>query len=528
MDEYAARLPVEGAVIVITASYEGLPPDNGRGFMSWLAGLAPGSLDGVRYAVFGCGNRQWARTYQAVPKQADDGLRAAGATQIRARGETDASGDFMGGFDAWCEGLWRDLASALGRQPSVETSQAVLEIDLLPSDRPVLLGQPDLRHGVVLDNRELVDMASPMARSKRHIEIQLPAEMSFRSGDYLAVLPRNPASTVARALRAFGLAADAQVVVRGATTLPVNRQISMAELLGDYLELAQPATRRQVADLAEAARCAPERAALLALAERDAYDAEIAAKRVSLLDLQERFPASRLSLAWFLSSLPPTRVRQYSISSSPLANASACALTVAVLDAPGLSGAARHCGVASNYLAQLAPGAGVAVAVRPARAGFHLPPPATPIIMVCAGSGIAPFRGFLQERAVLHAQGQQLAKAILFFGCMHPDVDWLYHDELEAWQADGIVDVRMAFSRNDMAASCRVQDMLLQDKEEIAAMFAETAHIFVCGRADTMVPAVRDVFVDILAPDERGSVDGSFGKDRFLDETGRYHVDAFA
>ncbi len=528
LDAFAGRLPSEGAVIIITASYEGLPPDNARRFMSWLVGLAPCSLEGVRYAVFGCGNRQWARTYQAVPTQADDGLRAAGATRVRARGETDASGDFTGGFEAWCDGLWPDLAAALGKQPPAAAIRTTLDVDVLPPTRQALLGQPDLQAGSVLENRELVDMTSSIGRSKRHLGIRLPAGMTFRAGDYLAVLPHNPALAVARALRVFGLPADTQVMVRGATSLPANRQSSLAEILGAYVELGQPATRRQVEELAAIAPCAAERAALLALAEPEAYEAEVAAKRVSLLDLLDRHPATRPSLGQFLSWLPPTRIRQYSISSSPLVQATECSLTVAVLDEPALSGEARHRGVATTYLAQLAPGDVITVAVRPARTGFHLPPPATPIVMVCAGSGIAPFRGFLQERSMLLAKGEALGSALLFFGCMHPDVDWLYRDELLAWQTQAVVDLRMAFSRERPDLRCRVQDRLWRDRREVAETFAQGAYVYVCGRADTMVPAVRSTFVDILVREMgEGSAGGPVAI-AALEAAGRYMVDAFA
>ena len=395
---------------------------------------------------------------------------------------------------------------------------------VVSSGRQALLGHADLQTGTVLVNRELADLTSPMARSKRHLDIGLPAGMRFQAGDYLAVLPRNSAATVGRALRILGLTEDTQVVLRGATTLPAGRQVSLAEILRDYLEMGQPATRRQIVELAEAARCPPDRVALLGLAGADVFEAEIVAKRVSLLDLLERFASAQPGLGYLLSALPPTRIRQYSISSSPSADAACCSLTVAVMDAPALSGDTRHRGVASNYLAQLAPSAGITVAVRPARPGFRLPPPATPIIMVCAGSGIAPFRGFLQEKAASHARGEQPGRAILFFGCMHPDVDWLYRDELLAWENAGIVELRMAFSRQHEGRRIHVQDRLRQDGPELAALFGQGAYVFVCGRADTMVPAVRTAFTDILGNQMSDSRAGT----RKLESTGRYHVDAFA
>ena len=99
MDDYAGNLPREGAIVVVTASYEGQPPDNARLFVSSVEALPEGALAGARFAVFGCGNRQWARTYQAVPKRVDAALAKAGATRLAERGETDSGGDFFGAFD---------------------------------------------------------------------------------------------------------------------------------------------------------------------------------------------------------------------------------------------------------------------------------------------------------------------------------------------------------------------------------------------------------------------------------------------
>ncbi len=166
----------------------------------------------MRYAVFGSGNRQWARTYQAIPKRVDAALEAAGATRFRPRGETDAGGDFFGGFDAWYAGLWADLGQALGKTALEQTAHA-LQVDIVPSARLGALRLTELDQGHIVDNRELVDMSAPFARSKRHIEIALPDGMRYRTGDYLAVLPRNPAAQVERVLRRFGLASDTQVVI---------------------------------------------------------------------------------------------------------------------------------------------------------------------------------------------------------------------------------------------------------------------------------------------------------------------------
>ena len=537
LDDHAGRLPSDGAVTIVTASYEGQPPDNARQFAAWLDALEPGALKDVKYAVFGCGNRQWARTYQAVPKRFDERLEAAGATRVKPRGETDSGGDFFGAFDDWYGTLWGDLGRTLGKQVQAAPAGALLQVEVVKAGRTSILRLAELEHGEVVENRELVDMNSPLGRSKRHIDIALPEGMSYRAGDYLAVLPHNPIGLVMRALKRFGLASDSQIVISkphsSITSLPVGYPVNASEVLFHYVELAQPATRAQVGQLAAATRCPPEQAELAKLAEEGetgAYQREVLGKRVSVLELLERFASCELALAEFLQMLPTAKARQYSISSSPLWNATRCTLTVAVVDAPALSGLGRFQGMASSYLSNCAAGTRVAVAVRPSNDHFH--PPAsseTAMVMVCAGTGLAPFRGFLQERAVQAANGQKVGPTLLFYGCDHPDVDYLYRDELAAWEAAGVVSVRPAFYKAPQGDVTFVQHRVWQDRAELAELFRQGAHVYVCGDGKRMAPAVRDTFVRIYQEAVGASVEAAEAwVDKIERETGRYVSDVFA
>ena len=131
LDEPCRRAADRRRGRLATASYEGQPPDNAKQFTTWLEALAPGALKGVRYAVFGCGNRQWARTYQAVPKRFDAAFEAAGATRIKERGETDAGGDFFGAFEEWYGALWGDLGRALGKEVQAAPTGGQLQVDVV-------------------------------------------------------------------------------------------------------------------------------------------------------------------------------------------------------------------------------------------------------------------------------------------------------------------------------------------------------------------------------------------------------------
>ena len=514
LDRGAGHLSTEGVVVIVCSSYEGQPPDNARAFVTWLRELPDGALAGVHYAVFGNGNRDWARTYQAVPTAIDEHLARAGATRLVPRGEANARGDFYGDFEDWYAGFWEPLGVAFGQAGADPAPSPLLEVEFVGAVRDPILRSNQLQLGTVVTNRELVDMSAAGARSKRHLEIALPEGMTYRTGDYLAVLPLNPAALVDRALSRFELAYDATTVIRvgpdGSTFLPVDTPVTAGELLASYVELAQPATRRQLGQLADATPCPPDKKALQALADdADAYAAEILAKRVSVLDLLERYSACRPAFATFLQMLAPLAPRQYSISSSPRFSPDHVTLTVAVLNAPALSGSGTYEGAASTYLAHTRPGARVAVTVRPSNVAFHPPESlATPIVMACAGTGLAPFRGFLQDRA-LRAQFEDVtpAPALLFFGCDAPDVDYLYRDELAAWAEAGIVEVHPAFSAAPADGVTFVQDRVWADRARVIELVKQGATFYVCGDGRRMAPAVFDtcarIYADATGADEQ-------------------------
>jgi len=177
-------------------------------------------------------------------------------------------------------------------------------------------------------------------------------------------------------------------------------------------------------------------------------------------------------------------------------------LTYSLLDKPSLSGSGQHIGVATSYLASLAAGDKLHVAVRRSHAAFHLPRDAekTPVICIGAGTGLAPFRGFIQERAAMLGAGRQLAPALLFLGCRDPEVDALYAEELARWQGMGAVDVRHAYSRaTERSEGCRyVQDRLYHDKEDVFELWMMGAKVYICGGREVGV-GVEDVCVKLAA-----------------------------
>lgn len=232
----------------------------------------------------------------------------------------------------------------------------------------------------------------------------------------------------------------------GPTLLPVNKPVHLLTVLKGYVELSQPATTRDLRVLLQLSASEATHDALKTL--HDNHASRVLSARLSVLDILELYCDIEILLGAFLDMLPSMRTRQYSISSSPLAKVGQLTLTMSVLDAPAMSGRnLPFLGVASNFLNTLTSGDRVQIAIRSSR--FHLPDdPTVPVVMICAGSGVAPFRGFMQERAAQKAGGMAIGRMMLFFGCHSPEQDYLYgKTDLERWSKQGVVDIRMAFSQ---------------------------------------------------------------------------------
>ncbi|MHA7132939.1 bifunctional cytochrome P450/NADPH--P450 reductase [Oerskovia turbata] len=495
LDERAGDLPTDGPLVVVTSSYNGAPPHNARRFVEWLTTASP-DLSGVEYLVLGVGSLDWAATYQRVPTLIDEALAAAGATRLRARGATDARTDFFGDWERWYEPLWPELADARGI-----VDVAPREARFRVADAPGADERGDVT-ATVLENRELVRRGGQ--GSKRHLELRLPPGVAYRTGDYLSVLPHNHPDLVARLLDRLGLRAAQYVTVESpapAGRIPLGRATRLDDLLARAVDLAAPATPGAVARLARTTACPPERAELERLAGPDHAD-QVLGGRLGVLDLLERYASCQVDLALVLDLLPAPLPRLYSISSAAEESETA-ALTVSVVEGPARSGRGDVHGTASGHLARLLPGDPVTVSVASPADGFRPPADnATPVVLIAAGSGIAPFRGFVRARLARARAGEPLGPTVLFFGCRHPDHDDLYADELAQHEAAGRVEVHRAYSRLPDGDVRHVQHALWRHRERVLDLTRAGAHVYVCGDATGMGPAVEQTLRDIgtLAP----------------------------
>jgi cytochrome P450 / NADPH-cytochrome P450 reductase len=544
LDEFAGKLPEQGGVLIFCASYNGVAPDNATQFVKWLRGEMPkDALAKVRYAVFGCGNSDWAATYQSIPRFIDDQLSAHGARNVYARGEGDARSDLDGQFEAWFAKAAPQAVKEFGVDSSFSRSaddEPLYTIEpVAPSAVNAIVALGGAAPMKVLVNSELQNKTGANAsdRSTRHIEVQLPAGMSYRVGDHLSVVPRNDPALVDSVARRFGfLPADQirlQVAEGRRAQLPVGDAVSVGRLLTDFVELQQVATRKQIQIMSEQTRCPVTKPKLLAFIGDDAasterYRAEILNKRKSVFDLLEEHPACELPFHAYLEMLSLLAPRYYSISSSPSGDAARCSVTVGVVEAPASSGRGVYKGICSNYLAGRRTGETVHATIRETKAGFRLPDDASvPIIMVGPGTGLAPFRGFLQERVALKTRGATLGPAMLFFGCRHPEQDYLYADELKAFATDGITELHTAFSRGE-GPKTYVQNLVTAQKDRVWNLIEQGAIVYVCGDGGKMEPDVKAALVAIYR--ERKGTDAEAAQ-RWIDDLGtrnRYVLDVWA
>lgn len=514
LDDHAGTLPKDRPVVIVAASYNGQPTDDAARFVRWIEDAEPGAADAVPYAVLGVGDRNWAATYQRVPTLIDDRLAALGAERLLPRAEADASGELTSTVREFAQTLRVALLERYGDPDSVGASAPPAEAAYTVSE--VTGGPRDAlaaRHGLVpmtvTETRHLTAPGHP--RPKRFVRVALPDGVDYRTADHLAVLPANDPAAVTRAATALGTDLDTVLNIHtsgaGPAAFPVDRPLSVRELLTHYVELNAAATHAQAALLAAHNPCPPERAALEQLSADDPR---------TLLRLIEDHPALRGALDWptILELLPPLRPRPYSVSSSPVSEPRHADLMVSLK--PG--------GTGSAHLHSLRPGDTVLARVQPCRDAFRIAPEAPePVIMIAAGTGLAPFRGAVADRLTV----RQPTPAVLYFGCDAPDADFLHADELRAAERSGVLSLRPAFSAAPEGDVRFVQHRIAAEGEELWNLLEKGARVYVCGDGSRMAPGVRAAFRELYARSTGASAGEAEDWLARLTAEGRYVEDVY-
>lgn len=518
------KLPTDGPVVICTASYEGLPTDNARMFYASLRADSKDTMKGVKFSVMGAGHHDWATTFHKVPTYIDERLEELGGERLLPLHKADAGGDIVGDFEEYQTDLWAKLGGDSSGASATATAAAVPAADTGAGGKPSLPVRIVPRSanaaaqrvaagidsvGTVSSQDVLVNVSADHPQMNS-ITIKLPEDQTYHAGDYLAVLPKNPVQAVERVVKHFGIQKDDNIVLSlPGSFLPNDTPINVSDLLSEYVELGQPASKTLLPKLANMCTDLKEREAIKAL--EDDYVEKVTKARLSLVDILEKYKSCAAPLDFFLANLPKMKIRQYSISSTPLDSYDTVSLTFTVHTVPSADGKTYYpAGVASNYIAFLKPGDKLLCAVK-ASAEFHLPTDlATPVVMFTAGSGIAPFRGFVMERALQKEAGRKIGPMVLYYGCRTED-DMVYRAELCKWVKDGVLDLRPVFSRSTaqptsfagtnttiVPGAKYVQHRVWEERKQVEDLFHAGAQFYTCGSGAKLGADLRKTLVDII------------------------------
>lgn len=512
-DAYATReLAGERLLyVVISTQGEGDPPDDAIGFVEFLQGRRAPKLPDLKFAVLGLGDTSYA-DFCGIARRIDARLAELGAQRVADPGLADLDIDTVAA-------PWRDAALAQAREHlKPATSGATAHVATVTPLRPAASWSHERPFPAeVLANQSLSGREfrgtgfrryGTVDKDVRHLELSLDGSgLAYEPGDALGIRHRNPEALVAPVLEATGLDGDAAVSLDGDT-------LALSEWLATRRELSR-LSRPTLTALAERSGAAelqqllepgnPGFAALLA-------DHQLA-------DVLRRWPAD-WDAASLLAALRPQAQRLYSIASSRKRVGEEAHLT---LDVVAYSAHGHeHVGAASGFLSALEDGGQVPVYIEP-NERFRVPADSSrDIIMIGPGTGVAPFRGFVQERAEAGAGGRNW----LFFGARHFNTGFLYQTEWQdALQRKELHRLDLAFSR-DQAAKVYVQDRLREQGRDVYDWLQGGAHLYVCG-AIAMGKDVHAALLDIVAAHNGGDAEAAAEYLTRLQAEGRYGRDVY-
>lgn len=449
--------------IAITATYgEGEFPYNAHLFWKMLEADCAPRLDHLTFAVLGLGDRYYI-DFANAGKLLDARLEQLGASRLTDRVDCDV--DFDDDAAAWTAEVIALLTAAAG-DPGEPISTDADERHPVWNRTTPFTAQLSTRRRLAGNGSE---------DEVWHYEVDLAdSGLTYEAGDTLGIHPVNDPELVAALLAKLG---------RGpADTVPGRRE-PLGTLLSEHFEIRTPSRALQ----ALVAVRTPDAEAAAALGSDNHAAREAWLYGRDLLDLLE---LAELSADEVLGTLRPLQYRDYSIASSPLVHPDRVHLTVATVRYH--HGDRARTGVASTHLADRAER--VRIHLRPNN-NFRLPATDVPIIMIGPGTGIAPFRAFLQERAATRATG----KSWLFFGHRRRAGDFLYEQELKAYLEAGVLTrLDVAFSR-DGGTHRYVQHCMLDRADDLFAWLHSGAHLYVCGDEKRMARDVHQVLHQIVA-----------------------------
>lgn len=528
--ESIANIPKKYFAIFIVSTYgEGDPSDNTAGLWDWIKRVGEDKirLGSLRYLAFGLGNSNY-KYYNRVLDVVADALDTAGATALIPRQRADdANGGTEEDYQAWKDDVFT-LLTQIGFQEKAVTYEPNIEVDLTAvSHGSEEHSVTSAHHQRSATNSAIVPLTIKHARELFtsgdrncvHLEVDLGnMDIVYKTGDHIGVWPVNPEEEVSRLLDVLSLQNRRQerliVTPKSDANKPkIPCPSTLETAFRNHLEICAPMARKAVLEVAQFAPTPEAKSKLLDIAQdRERYERFTASTHITfarLLKLVSPGVAwSSIPLAFVLENLLPLQPRYYSISSSSVISPRRIAITALVVNKTittvDQSTATIH-GLTSNYLlsaSNLQPAAntpvpvyhrsvesgdlqGQAILAHVRKSKFKLPiTSSTQLIMISAGTGFAPFRAFLQERAKLHAIGKPIGKMLLFFGCRNQN-DYIYQDELVKLQEQlgEKLEIVTAFSRMQGQPKIYVQDRVAELAGKVLEMLESGANMYICGKA---------------------------------------------
>ncbi|XP_051891119.1 NADPH--cytochrome P450 reductase-like [Pristis pectinata] len=530
MSELSRLTEVENSLAIFCmATYgEGDPTDNAQDFYDWMQETDT-DLSGVKYAVFGLGNKTYEH-FNAMGKYVNKRMEQLGAERIFELGLGDDDGNLEEDFIMWREQFWPAVCQyfgveATGDDSSIRQYELVLHNDINMNNvytgemgrlKAYEIQKPpfDAKNpflAPVTENRKLNKGGE---RHLMHLELDISgSKIRYESGDHVAVFPTNDSTIVSEIGKILNSDLDTVFSLKNldeesSKTHPFPCPTTYRTALSHYLDITNPPRTNVLYELAQYASDPKEQDFLRKMASsspegKSQYLKWVVEDRRNILAILEDLKSLRPPIDHLCELLPRLQARYYSIASSSKVHSNSVHICAVVVEYVSKTGRINR-GVATTWLRNKVPtdnGHKPTVPMYVRKSQFRLPyKPSTPILMIGPGTGIAPFIGFIQERAWLKQQGKEVGETVLYYGCRHKNEDYLYQEELEHFQKDGVLtQLNVAFSR-DQEEKVYVQHLLKQNKEHVWNLIQkENGHIYICGDAKNMARDVQNTFYEIAA-----------------------------
>ncbi len=499
---------LQNLLVIVSTWGEGDPPDRAVTFYEELMGDSAPKLTGLRFSVLSLGDSSYEH-FCKIGKDVDTRLETLGAKRFHPRVDCDV--DFDEPYKKWIDGALTDLSSVVAPVAVEAVSSADASSDASAAAPAIEYGKKNpfpstLKERILLNGRGSI-------KETIHLELSLEGSgMTYEAGDALAVIPTNCPEVVDELIAAGGF--DSQ----DAVPMPDGEEGPLKEVLFQYYDittLTKPVLKKYAA-LAKSA----ELDALLTDEAKDQLKEYLWGRDQA--DMLRDFPVKGLPAKDFVSVLRKMPPRLYSIASSLKAHPDEVHLTIAAVryEANGR----KHKGVCSTFTAdRVAVGETMPVYTHTNK-NFKLPTAGeTPVIMIGPGTGIAPFRAFVEERKALGATGRNW----LFFGDQRFTYDFLYQTEWQDYLSDGILTrLDTAFSR-DQKHKVYVQHRIIERGKELYAWLEEGAHFYVCGDASRMAHDVNEALISVIEKHGAKSREDAEAYVKELSKSKRYQRDVY-